>query len=422
MFDALIIGGGPGGSSAATYLAKAGKRVLLLEKEQFPRFHIGESLLPYNKQIFDELGITEALENGPFPKKFGAQFHLGDGIRKNKFRFRDGRFTREPQSYQVERAEFDHLLLKHARTCGVDAREGWSFKRFESNKDSVTVEAADPTGAVQTFTAKFLIDASGRGNVTGNQEKVRVTHPHLKKLAIFGHFKGVMVDEGERGGDTVIARLENKWFWFIPIGPDKVSVGCVMDAAEFSAKKEKPEAVFQMMVQSSPAVVKRMEKAELVSPIHVTSDFSYRNSRLVGQRLLRIGDAAGFMDPIFSSGVYLAMLSGKMAAEAVTKSLRSGTAGERNLAVYEKKMRRAMDVYLKMVEEFYTRPFVEVLMHPHSRWGLPCAVNALLAGELEGGWSIWWRMRMFFLIVKIQERWPIVPAIRYLRGLSGAKP
>ena len=172
-----------------------------------------------------------------FLPKFGAQFHLSNGKKRTKFVFRQGRYTREPEAIQVERATFDHILLKHARKSGADVREGWTVSKTGNEPGGVTVEAREGAGPGETFHAKFLIDASGRGNLTGNQDGMRVIHPRLKKLAVFGHFLGVKVDEGERGGDTVIVRLENKWFWLIPLSKEKVSVGCVMDQEEFAQAK-----------------------------------------------------------------------------------------------------------------------------------------------------------------------------------------
>jgi len=412
-FDVIVIGGGPGGCSAATYLRQANRRVLVLEKEIFPRFHIGESLLPYNRTIFDEMGVTEALKAAAFPRKLGAQFHIGNGSMTTRFLFREGRFTRVPEAIQVERATFDHILLKHARSLGADVREGWTVVRFSSDKSSVTVEARDPQGTVHSFKAAFLIDASGRGNVTGNQEGLREVDPHLKKIAVFGHFTGVKLDDGEHAGDTVITRLGNKWFWLIPISAEKTSVGLVIDKEEFQSSGLKPAGTFQHWLDRTPPMQARMQNAKLAGEIQTASDFSYRNRRLVGQRLLRVGDAAGFMDPIFSAGVYLAMWSGKHAAEAVLASLAAQDNGSRRFARYERRLRRGMRFYWHMVEGFYTTPFMEIFMNPRNNLSLPSAVNAVLAGELEGGWALRWRVWVFFGLIKLQAKFPIAPKISF---------
>ena len=412
-YDVIIIGGGPGGSAAATFLAREGKRVLVLEKEVFPRFHIGESLLPYNRRLFDEMGVLPELEAAGFPKKFGAQFHLGNGRKNIKLVFAMGKFTREPAAFQVERAKFDHILLKHARSSGAEVREGWTVSRFSSDATGVSVEARDESGKAASLRAQFLLDASGRSNLTGNQEGLRVIHPTLKKLAVFGHFTGVRVDPGSKAGDTIIIRLKDKWFWLIPLSAEKVSVGCVMEGAEFAAAKKSPVEIFDEIWKSSAPMRERMDGAQIVGAIQVTSDFSYYNRRLVGERLLRIGDAAGFMDPIFSAGVYLAMHSGKLAAETVLKTMASGGDGAKYFANYEKRVMHAMKFYWEMVEQFYTTPFMEVFLEPREKFQLASAVNAALAGEVEGGWAMQWRMRLFFWIVKLQARHSLLPRISF---------
>lgn len=409
--DVLIIGGGPGGSTAANVLARAGRRVTLLEKEKFPRFHVGESLLPYNQTLFRRLGVIESLAEAGFPVKRGAQFHLGNGLASTRFDFSEGRFTREKQTVQVERARFDEILLDRARQAGAEVREGWTVKRFATTAEGVRLEATDPAGSRCELAARFLIDASGRANVTANQEGLRMLHPRHRKVAVFAHFLGVHRDAGEAGGDTVIVRLENRWFWLIPVSDRKTSVGLVMDPGELSGGPEGAEAAFTRCVQSSPVLRRFMDNAERASPMHTTGDFSYFNQRLVGHRLIRVGDAAGFLDPIFSSGVFLAMWSGELAADTVAGALTEGVPRRGPFEDYEVRMRRVTRRYWRMVEAYYTWPFMELFLQPRRRFDLPAAVNALLAGELEPGWNIRWRLALFFLLVRIQSIWPLVPRL-----------
>jgi FADH2-dependent halogenase len=412
-YDAIVIGCGPGGSSASTFLAKAGKRVLTLEKEVFPRFHIGESLLPCNHAIFREMGVLPKLQEAGFLRKVAARFELGNDSVSTSFVFRDGRFNREPEALHVERSRFDHVLLQHTRDCGADVREGWSVQKFSSDDKGVSVEARSRDNQPHTFRAAFLVDASGRGNLTGNQEGLRVIHPRHKKLAIFGQFANVDLPPVPERTETIIVRLENKWFWIIPLTPEKTSVGLVIDRDEFTSSKGTPEDIFRRWVDDSAAVRKRMRGARLLNAMQTTSDFSYYNRRLIGNRLLRVGDAAGFMDPIFSAGVFLAMWSGKLAAEKVSEALARGEPGGAPFADYERRVQRGLKFYWGVVENYYTTPFMELFLQPRDHFDLPSAVIAVLAGEVEGSWALRWRVKYFKLLIKLQARFPLVPRLSF---------
>jgi flavin-dependent dehydrogenase len=191
-------------------------------------------------------------------------------------------------------------------------------------------------------------------------------------------------------------------------------VGCVMDQAEFTARKQSPQDVFENIWKSSEVMRLRLENAEIIGNIQTTGDFSYHNKRYVGRRLLRVGDAAGFMDPIFSAGVFLAMYSGRMAANTINELLNNGERRSASrLKAYEKRLRDSMQFYWEMVHNFYTTPFLEVFFEPRERFMMASAVNAALAGEVEGGFNLRWRMRLFFLIVKAQKRWGFLPRINF---------
>lgn len=406
-----MIGCGPGGSSVSTFLSQAGKKVLTLEKEVFPRFHIGESLLPCNMEIFREMGVLSKLQEAGFLRKLVARFELGNESVGTSIVFGDGKFNRDPDAMHVERSRFDHVLLKHARESGADVREGWTVNKFTSDADGVNVEARSPENTVHSFRGAFLIDSSGRGNVTGNQEGLRIVHPRHKKVAIFGHFNDLALPPVPQRTETIIVRLENKWFWIIPLTAEKTSVGLVIDKDELARSEGTPEQVFRHWVEASPAVKKRMNGARLVGSFQTTSDFSYYNRRLIGNRLLRVGDAAGFMDPIFSAGVFLAMWSGKLAAQTVTEALNRGESGGRRFATYEKRVQHGLRFYWRVVENYYTKPFMELLLQPREHLDLASAVIAVLAGEIEGNWALRWRLQYFWLLVKIQARFPLVPRI-----------
>lgn len=410
-WDVIIIGGGPAGSTAATTLAKGGQQVLLLEKERFPRFHIGESLLTYNWKIFEELGVLEKVKAGGFIEKRGAQFWMGDGSRHVQFVFAQGSFTEFPQAFQVERSRFDQLLLEHARECGVEAREGCLVTGYEVEQEGVKVAFRTESGEVREERAKFLMDASGLSNFTANKEGLRQYYAGHKKVAIFGHFSGVVMPQGENRGDILIVRRRNGWFWMIPVSAEKTSVGLVMDREEFQGTGKKAQEVFAETVAATRVLKERMAGAAGLSSLHVLTDFSYRNDRLVSPRLVRVGDSSGFIDPIFSSGVLLAMSSGQRGARAVLRALACGRAMTWGLRRYAWQTRRRISRYWEFIENFYTIPFSQIFFQPAPALRMVCAINAVLAGRWPLPFAAWWRLRVFFALVWLQRYHAVVRRI-----------
>jgi FADH2-dependent halogenase len=410
-WDVIIIGGGPAGSSAACTLRKAGRKVLVLEKEKFPRFHIGESLLPYNRPIFDELGVWSKIQAAGFMVKRGAQFWMGDGSLHTRLNFSKGSFTEFPESIQVERAKFDDILLRHAEELGAEVREEALVTEHRIERESVTVKFRAKDGTEHEAQAAFLMDASGLNNFTANREKLREYYPGHKKIAIFGHYSGVQMTEGEEKGDILIVRRENSWFWMIPLADDKVSVGLVLDVNDFKALQQEPQAVFDDAVLSTKAVHDRMINARPITQGHVLSDFSYTNRKLVSDRVARVGDAAGFIDPIFSSGVMLAMNSGQRGAQVVHAALAAGKAMTFAMRRYEWSTRKHVSRFWQFIDKFYTKHFAQLFFQPSNKFRMVCAINCVLAGRPEMTFATWWRLRFFFALVWMQKRFSLAKPI-----------
>ncbi len=410
-WDAIIIGGGPAGSTAATTLAQAGRRVLVLEKAKFPRFHIGESLLPYNRKIFDDLGVWEKIASAGFTKKRGAQFVMGNDSRANRLDFSKGAFTEYPEAVQVERAKFDDILLHHSREAGAVVREESAVLEHRVEKDRVVIKHRAADGSEHEVEAPYLIDASGLTNFTANRESLRNYYPGHRKIAIFSHFSGVEMPTGEQEGDIVIVRREKSWCWLIPLSAKKTSVGLVIDAADFKALGKKPQQVFDEAIAATPAVQKRFSAAKMSEELHVIVDFSYKNETLVSPRVVRVGDSSGFIDPMFSSGVLLAMTSGQQGAQAVHRALKSGKAVTAEMKRYEKDNRKRIAIYWEFIENFYKLHFTQIFFQPYNRWGLVCSVNAVLAGRTDLSFSVRWRLRVFFFLAWLNKHIPVAKRI-----------
>jgi geranylgeranyl reductase family protein len=405
VYDVAIIGGGPAGSTAATLLAQAGRRVIVFEREKFPRFHIGESLLPFSMKTFTRLGLHEKFLRSGFIKKFGGEFFSACSSEGTKFYFKDGYRSQTDHSYQVTRADFDKVLLDHAAESGAEVHELTGVKSVEFANEHVELTIANG----KSIRARYVIDASGRNSVLGTKFNIKKTYEHLKKLSIFAHYDGVWRPEGIDATLTVLIRGIDRWFWIIPLTAERTSIGVVLDSETFRSSKQTPEDFLEQALLEQPVIMQRMRDARRVSQVHVAADFSYRSTQLYGDRWLLAGDAAGFLDPIFSSGVFLAVFSGELAADALHEVLDQPRKARRLFPRYEKRVNRAMDVYLRFVNAWYTKEFIEIFSAPRPVLNLPPAVNAVLGGNIGNEFAIKWRMWVFYFLVWLQRHYPIVP-------------
>ena len=420
-YDVAIIGGGPAGSTAATLLSKAGRRVIVLEREKFPRFHIGESLLPFSMQTFTRLGLQEKLR-AHFVEKFGGEIAEAGGEKAAKFYFKDGFASRTDRSYQVTRSKFDKMMLDHAGESGAEICEETSVDDVTFDDDGVTLRIRDleQAGAGdpgykkigRELSAKFLIDASGRNSVIGNKFKLKRSYQHLQKLSLFAHYEGLEREAGIDATLTRMVRTLDSWFWVIPLENDRTSIGIVLEAADFKKSGLSAEEFFERAIAEQPLVRNRIGDGRRVSQVYTAADFSYRSEKLTGDRWLLAGDAAGFIDPVFSSGVFLAVLAGEQAADVLHEVLDHPKRARRLFRHYERLVNRAMDVYLRFVESWYAgKEFIEVFLTPTDLLQIPPAVNAVLGGNVSNRFAIRWRMELFYLIVRLQRKWTLCPRL-----------
>src|SRR5437773_6271551 len=410
MYDVAIIGGGPAGSIAAALLARAGRRVIVFEREKFPRFHIGESLLPFSMKAFTRLGLHEKFLRAGFMKKHGGEILGACSESGTKFYFKDGYRSQTDHAYQVTRGDFDKVLLDHAIECGAEVHEETSVDRVEFSNEDVEL-AVRSNGSSDSVRARYLVDASGRTSVLGRQFQIKKTYDHLQKLSIFAHYEGVWRRDGIDGTLTVLVRAVDRWFWLIPVTAERTSVGMVLDSETFRKSKVTAEDFLEQALAEQPTIAKRMTNARRVTKVYLEADFSYRSARLYGDRWLLAGDAAGFIDPIFSSGVFLAVFSGEKCADVLNEVLDRPRKAKRLFARYERSVNRAMDVYLRFVNAWYTKEFIEVFLAPRNVLGLAPAVNAVLGGNVGNSFPIRWRMWVFYFLVWIQRYHAIAPKL-----------
>jgi flavin-dependent dehydrogenase len=415
--DAVIIGGGPAGAVAGAYLARAGLRPLILEKEKFPRFAVGESLLPCGNDILKELGVWPELERGGFVKKYGADFTSGKSERFNRYWFRNALGKNYEHTFQVERAAFDQILLDRARDEGCEVLEEARVSMIEKDADGFLDIGYEQADLRQTLKSRWLIDASGRCGVAGTHLKIpKVPTRSRKMVAIYGHFTGVRRNSGEAAGHTVIVRFKEGWFWFIPLSNAKTSVGAVVPPNLLREQGGDLEKCFQHCVEGNPDAKSRMAQADSLQPLRATGDYSWRFRSFAEDRVLLTGDSAGFVDPIFSSGVMLAMKSGRLAADLIGKAeVEQRTLTAKECRAYTNEVSGWMNLYGRIIRSFYDRAGFEIFMHPLPYFQIPRSIGYLVGGQMDLPFSQRLRIAAFGAICRLQRILKIAPAIPSLR-------
>ncbi|MFN7942885.1 MAG: NAD(P)/FAD-dependent oxidoreductase [Thermoanaerobaculia bacterium] len=420
-FDVVIAGGGPSGAAAAIALAQAGRRVVLLERERFPRFHIGESLLATCVGAFRELGLEERVRSADFPVKWGALLLTHDGRAGRSVDFSLSREVATPQTWQVERARLDQMLLERAREAGAEVREGWRVADCTLNPDGVVVDAADEAGARTQIRAAALVDASGRVGLLAKKLDLRRLEPGLMNVAIYSHYRGVPRPQGRQAGDIrIVSRADAGWFWLIPIGPELVSVGVVMPRELYQRlERGSPEAMLSSLIADTPAVAELMTVAERVWPVRVERDFSYDTRSYAGDRWLMVGDAGSFLDPVFSSGVAIALESGVEAARELDRALGRGDLSAAAFRGFDRRQKARYRVFRRFVVGFYSREFRDLFFQSAPPPIIFRAVVTILAGIWRPRWSTRRLVDLFFAIVLLQRRFRLTPPLGRDDALAG---
>ena len=377
-YDVAVIGGGPGGSSVANHLARGGLRVGLFEREVFPRFKVGESLVPATMLLLERLGALEPVAKGGFQVKYGATFHDQETGLGHTFYFLEG-MPWPNWTYNVPRAEFDTILLDHARKQGVQVHQPATVGAVTFDSEGVTLQV-ESGGEQTSHRARFLVDASGRDGFVAGRFGRRQRVPNLGKVALFAHYRGADRFPGVEEGNIRLYLFDGGWFWWIPFTGDVTSVGAVLHARTVREYEGPPEALFEAMVQRCDAVREHLARAERVTPIHRAANFAYTNAPIVGDRYLCVGDAIAFVDPIFSSGVFIAMRTGELAAAAILAAFADGRFSARRFAGYERRVWRGVAPFFKFINKYYEPAFLELFLQPRNTFGVVTAVLNVLSG------------------------------------------
>lgn len=387
----LVIGGGPAGSTAAALLAERGRDVVLLEKDAHPRFHIGESLLPRNLEIFEKLGVRDAVHAmGVF--KPGAEFVSDDTGKRVAFPFAFAPDKTYTHAYQVKRAELDAMLFDTAGRKGARTRQETRVVDVDTGTDAggpgrslVTAKTAD--GTTLRYAPRFLLDASGRDTFMAGRLRSKNANKNNNTAAIYAHFKGVEARTTDTKGYISIHLAEDGWFWMIPLQGEIMSVGFVGTQAAFKQRQgASKEAFLEHRLRSSPTVAERMTGAERISDVTSTGNYSYRATTACGENYFLIGDAFAFIDPVFSSGVLLAMTGGDLGADVADRWLDDAEKGRLAAVQAERRLCRAMDNLGWLIYRINDPVLRDMMMNPSNRFGMRDGIISMLAGNLNRNW------------------------------------
>lgn len=373
-YDAIVVGGGPSGSTAAALIAERGHRVLLLEREPMPRYHIGESLIPYTWFTLNRLGVIEKMRQSANPKKYSVQFVSITGKVSQPFYFFQTIKHECAVTWQVVRSEFDAMLLDNAREKGAEVRQGIHVRDVLMEGTKVVGVRYDEVGGPKglELRAKVVIDASGRDSMLSRKFGWKDRDPELNKIAVWSYFRNARRDPGVDEGATTVAYVPNKgWFWYIPQHSNIVSVGVVGEPGYLYRDTRDPEQIFAREVEACTWIKDHVAEGEQCEPVRVTGEYSYHSQHIGGDGFCLVGDAFAFLDPLFSTGVFLALKSGEMAADAVHEGLLAGDLSKARFDGYLQQQRHAVRSFRSLVTAFYDltfsfREFLNEYPHLHS--------------------------------------------------------
>lgn len=383
--DVIIVGGGPAGSTTASAVCRLGLRAIVLEKDVFPRFHIGESLLPQSLKVFERIGVLDELES-TFIRKYGARFVCGETSRTTQYDFVEAFDASVDHAFQVPRADFDLLLLRHAGAQGADVRHAHQVLGAIQENGRVTGVRVRDGSRVYEIHAPIVVDASGRDTLFASKVRTKHRLPGLDKTALFGHFHGVPRRPGREEGHIDIVTFPHGWFWNIPFRGDVNSAGAVVSSEWMRQRRdgESLDAFFERTVDTAPWMKELLARSKRIAPCRALADFSYRVDRLSGDGWVMVGDSSGFIDPLFSTGVHLAFSSAVLASDIIASVLSKRRPSGSDFDDYEKTVRRGAELFIGAVQAFYAGELRERVFEREQRKILRQSITSMLAGDVFG--------------------------------------